>query len=223
MGATRRRLLLAFASAAVGAGGDARAAATLGIHPRALRFPDDFGSHPDTRTEWWYITGTLSAGDRLHGFQITFFRSRTAVSETQPSRFAARQLLFAHAALTDLQEGRLRHDQRIARAGFGVAEAQERDTALVLRDWTLRRDTGRYRARAASEAAGFAFDLELVSTQPVLLQGEAGYSRKGPRPDQASHYYSEPQLAVSGTLTKAGKSTPVKGRAWLDHEWRATL
>jgi predicted secreted hydrolase len=26
---------------------------------RALEFPTDHGSHPDFRTEWWYITGSL--------------------------------------------------------------------------------------------------------------------------------------------------------------------
>ena len=34
------------------------------------------------------------------------------------------------------------------------------------------------------------------ATQPLLLQGDAGFSRKGPDAAQASHYYSEPQLAV---------------------------
>jgi len=31
------------------------------------------------------------------------------------------------------------------------------------------------------DAAGFAFDLALDATQPVLVQGDAGTSRKGPR------------------------------------------
>ncbi len=47
----------------------------------------------------------------------------------------------------------------------------------------------------------FTLDLTLAPTQPLLLQGEGGYSRKGPRPAQASGYYSEPHLAVSGTVT----------------------
>src|SRR5437764_2087358 len=132
--ARRTLLLRCAAGAALIAGGGATRAAALGVHPRPLRFPEDFGSHPDTRNEWWYITGTLVAGNLLHGFQITFFRSRTSVPEAHPSHFAARQIVFAHAALTDLKAGRLRHDQRIARAGFGVAEADARDTALVLHD-----------------------------------------------------------------------------------------
>jgi len=202
-------------------------AQTAVIGPRALVFPADFGAHPDARSEWWYLTGTLQAGERLFGFQITFFRSRNEVAAGHTSRFAARQLVFAHAALSDVQAGRLRHDQRIARAGFGIAEAAEGDARVVLRDWSLQREgtleASRYRALVASDDAGFRFDLTFTTTQPLLLQGEAGLSRKGPKPAQASHYYSQPQLAAAGTLTLDGRALPVRGRAWLDHEWSEAL
>ena len=197
---------------------------------RALQVPRDHGSHPDARIEWWYATGWLAApgeAEPCYGFQVTFFRSRTDVAANHPSRFAATQLVFAHTALTDLAAKRARHDQRIARAGFGVAEAAEDDTRLVLRGWRLARsgppEASVYRASIASDAAGFALELELAATQPLLLQGEAGFSRKGPRPEQASHYYSQPQLAVRGTLTLDGRALALQGRAWLDHEWSETI
>ena len=88
---------------------------------------------------------------------------------------------------------------------------------MRLRDWSFVHEAGRYRATIRSDA--FAFDFALAETQPMVLQGGAGFSRKGPRPEQASHYYSRPQLAVSGTLTQHGKAVAVQGRAWLDHEW----
>jgi predicted secreted hydrolase len=198
---------------------------------RTLRFPRDFGSHPGARTEWWYVTGWLADG--ALGFQITFFRSRTEVEASHPSRFAATQLLFAHAAITDLrdpQRPRLRHDERISRAGFGVAEAALDDTRLRLADWTMRRESGpdasahsTYRIAATSDAAAFGYDLSLASTQPVLLQGDAGFSRKGPLVEQASHYYSQPQLAVRGSVRLDQQRLPVTGTAWMDHEWSDTL
>src|SRR4051794_18498348 len=85
-----------------------------------LHFPRDFGAHPETLTEWWYITGWLEepSGSKV-GMQITFFRSRPRVQEGNPSAFAPKQLLFAHAALSDPATGRLQHDERSARAGFG--------------------------------------------------------------------------------------------------------
>lgn len=195
--------------------------AAWALPPRVLQFPRDFGSHPELRTEWWYITGQAQAGTREFGFQLTFFRSRVDAAQSIQSAFAARQLIFAHAAITDLEGRRLWHDQRIAREGFGVASASEADTDVRLRDWSLKRDGQGYAARLP--AAGFALDLRFDPTQPVLLQGSAGLSRKGPEPDQASYYYSEPQLAVSGSLSLQGRRFEVQGRAWLDHEWSEAL
>jgi predicted secreted hydrolase len=98
---------------------------------------------------------------------------------------------------------------------------------VALRDWRLTREgpaaQSRYHAQAASDIGAFRFDLKLDSTQPLLLQGDAGLSRKGPLPEQASHYYSQPQLAVNGTLTLDGQTAAVRGKAWLDHEWSDTL
>ena len=196
---------------------------------RQLQFPRDFGSHPDLRTEWWYITGLALAGGRRWGFQVTFFRSRVEGTQALRSAFAARQLIFAHAALTDLQAGRILHDQRIARAGFGVAQASEADTAVQLQDWSLVRQasgSGRGSTYAAQvQAQDFSLALQFDTTQPVLLQGDNGLSRKGPQPQQASYYYSQPQMQVSGSLQRGGvrfaiepASAPGDNRAWLDHE-----
>ncbi len=143
-----------------------------------------------------------------------------------PSRFAATQLISAHAAVTDLQAGVIRHDQRIARPGFGLAQAGSGDTRAGIRDWQLLREDVpaggmAYRARAVAESFGFA--LALQTTQPVLLQGQEGWSRKGPDAAQASHYYSQPQLAAAGELRLAGKRLAVRGKAWLDHEWSDSL
>ncbi|NKE65288.1 carotenoid 1,2-hydratase [Ramlibacter sp. RBP-2] len=191
------------------------------LPPASLQFPRDFGAHPDFRTEWWYVTGHARAGEREFGFQVTFFRTRVAAAQEMKSRFAAKQLVFAHAALTDVQGRKLWHDQRIARAGFDIAKAATGDTDVRLRDWALVRRPEGYRAQLA--AADFALDLRFAATQPVLLQGEQGLSRKGPERKQASYYYSEPQLAAAGAVTLKGQRFECSGRAWLDHEWSEEL
>lgn len=192
---------------------------------RPLQFPRDLGSHPDTATEWWYVTGELQAQGRLFGFQLTFFRSRVPSTQAMRSGFAAKQLHFAHAAVTDVTGQRLLHDQRIARssgdAQVDLAQASETDTDVSLRDWSLQRQGSSYLARA--NGAGFAFELALQETQPLLLQGDAGLSRKGPEASQTSFYYSLPQLRVSGQLTLDGQRQAVTGRAWLDHEWSQSI
>ncbi len=215
---------------------------------RTLAFPRDHGAHPDHRTEWWYVTGHASSGGRDVGYQVTFFRSRVEATQGMQSQFAAKQLLFAHAAVTDVQGKKLLHDQRIARAGFGIAQAAEQDTLIKLRDWQLQRNpaTGTYQANI--KARDFSIDLQFAPQQPLLLQGKNGLSRKGPEEKQASYYYSQPQLQPSGSITIAGKritlaahtavprnqaatgtttqaaaNTPPSSAAWLDHEWSQEL
>ena len=190
---------------------------------RPLEFPRDYGAHPQYRTEWWYVTGWLeTGGGKPLGFQVTFFRSRPDIDQGNPSRFAPKQLLFAHAALSDPAVGHLIHAQRAARAGFGLAEAEAGDTDVHLGDWSLtRKADGHYRIRI--EGREMRFDLTLTPTQPVLPEGNAGYSRKGPQAGQASYYYSQPQLEVSGTVSRGGRRQSVRGRAWLDHEWSTAM
>jgi predicted secreted hydrolase len=194
------------------------------VDPRkTLSFPRDFGAHPDFRTEWWYATGWLQTPDgKQVGFQVTFFRSATEHERTNPSKFAPKQLIVAHAALSDPAIGKLQHDQRIARAGFGLAQTSESTTDIKLGKWSMLREAdGRY--RVTLPARDFSINLTFTPIQPILLQGAQGYSRKGPKPEQASYYYSEPHLQVSGAITRNGKAVTVTGSAWLDHEWSSTV
>jgi len=187
-----------------------------------LSFPQDAGSHPRYRIEWWYVTGWLQDDSgQSRGFQVTFFRNRPGLDEGNPSRFAAQQLLFAHAAISDPQVGRLLHDERVARAGFGLAEAREGGTDLVIDEWSLRQEGQAYRVRIPGK--DFELALDLSATQPPLLQGDNGFSQKGPDPASASHYYSQPQMAVSGRINVGGRDVAVRGTAWFDHEWSSTL
>ena len=218
----RRHLLLAAAWQASGAAQALEAG-------RALRFDDDFGAHPDTQTEWWYATGHARSEAGELGFQITFFRSRVAATQALKSRFAAKQLIFAHAAVTDLNAKQLLHDQRIARSSgdavFNGAVAELGNTRVRLGSWSLLREPqapAHYLAKA--DSAQFALDLTLTPQQPPLLQGQQGWSRKGPDPRQVSGYYSEPQLQVSGSVKLQGQQLALSsGSAWLDHEWSDTL
>jgi predicted secreted hydrolase len=185
----------------------------------ALTFPKDYGAHPDYKTEWWYVTGWVNTPDgKPLGFQVTFFRSASGHDRANPSQFAPKQLIIGHAALSDPANGKLLHDQRSAREGFGLSYAKTGDTNVKLEDWHMVRSAdGSYTVHV--DSAQFKFDIKLAPSQPVLPEDERGYSRKGPRPGQASYYYSEPHLKVSGNITRNGKPIDVTGAAWLDHEW----
>lgn len=225
---------------------------------RRLRFPEDHGAHPDFRTEWWYATGWLSTDPlaarapgaarfddaaAVLGFQATFFRVRTGIGENNPSAFAPRQLILAHAAIADPALGRLRHAERAARyrherapgdednaAQTEPGRAQRNDgragfatgrTSVWIDDWHFEQQGERYRATVRAD--DFAYALDLAPSGPPLLNGDAGFSQKDADPRHASYYYSRPQLAVSGEVTLAGKTRTVTGSAWLDHEWSSEL
>ncbi|WP_129640989.1 lipocalin-like domain-containing protein [Peristeroidobacter agariperforans] len=187
-----------------------------------MEFPRDEGSHPLFKTEWWYVTGWVedTSGAPL-GFQLTFFRSRTGIDDDNPSRFALRQVLFAHLAVSDPKRGSLLHHEKSARPGFGLAEAAEGSLDVYIDDWQLRRDGDGY--IAVAKADDLQLDLKLQPKAPPLLQGDQGFSQKGPNPISASYYYSLPQLAVTGRIGIGGKDQSVRGLAWFDHEWSSGI
>jgi len=178
-----------------------------------LSFPRDHGAHPGYRQEWWYVTGWLKTeqGQDL-GFQITFFRARPDIQTSNPSAFTPRQLILAHAALSDPKHGRLRHDERAARTALDLAGSREGSTSVWVDDWKLDLQNDRYQARI--RARDFSLDLDFTASK-LVLQGSAGFSRKGHGTEEASYYYSRPHLQVRGNAN----GRPVTGTAWLDHEW----
>ncbi len=206
---------------------------------RKIVLPRDHGAHPAYRIEWWYVTGALNAPQTDVGFQLTFFRYRPGYAEELRSPLAARQILFAHAALT-WPGDRLQHSERSARANLG-GHFSTTDCDVSIGPWRLWRESaesgtdpetlppnrhqqlndGFFRLRVQSPS--FSFDFTLTPTQALMPQGEQGYSRKGDAPHQASYYLSWPQLQVSGTLIRHGQALTVDGRAWFDHEWSTAL
>jgi predicted secreted hydrolase len=205
----RRALVLGgpAALAALTAAGLPTGAAAL--PPRRLVFPRDHGAHPELRTEWWYITGHAESGGRRFGFQVTFFRSRVDGTQALKSRLAARQLLFAHAAITDLAGQRLWHDQRIAREGPGGARAATQDTDLLVDGWSLRRDpaSGHYHARIRGDA--LAMDLRVrAHAAAAAARRREGLSRKGPRAA------SRPATTTACRSWPRGPHLGLKGHAW---------
>lgn len=185
-----------------------------------LRFPHDEGSHPEFRTEWWYVTGRLLLVGEPLGFQITFFRTRSRTRTENPSAFTPRQILIAHAAISDPAIGKLQHAQHAAREGFSMAGARQGRLNVWIDEWSLQQSNNVYTARIP--ARDFQLDVSLTSTQAPLLHGNNGLSRKGPGSESASYYYSLPHLSVEGTLKRHDISAAVRGAAWLDHEWSSS-
>ena len=187
---------------------------------------NDHAAHPQFGIEWWYLTGqaTLEDGAPI-GFQVTFFRARTGVDASNPSRFNPTQIIIAHAAISDVRDGKLSHDQRMARSGFNLVGASETKLDVAINNWLLHMQAdGSLIATIPAREFTLTLNLTQSPLYPTpLLQGKNGYSQKGPLPQQASYYYSLPQLSATGTLNKNGKVQKLTGKAWFDHEWSSEV
>jgi len=194
--------------------------------PCNLNFPKDHGAHPGYQTEWWYYTGNLQSekGDR-YGFQLTFFRrqiSPPGADRAWPkptSAWRTQQIFLAHAALTDIGEKRFYHAEQMSREMPGLAGTHQEGgtTSIFVKNWSMISDGKEHLLKVDTET--FSFNLKLRSEKPPVLHGEAGYSRKGTNPGHASCYYSFTRLQADGSVTVAGTSIPVRGGAWMDHEF----
>src|SRR5512135_1056589 len=68
------------------------------IGPWKWVFPRDHGSHPEFRTEWWYLTGNLiDSSKKSFGYQLTFFRQGVLFKPNDPKHpWAIRDVYLAH-------------------------------------------------------------------------------------------------------------------------------
>ncbi|MGE5378721.1 MAG: lipocalin-like domain-containing protein [Bacteroidota bacterium] len=199
---------------------------TVADGTRPLIFPRDFGAHEDFRTEWWYYTGNLQTPEgRPFGFELTIFRVGLLPPSVQipsGSNWYGRSIYFAHFALSDIQKDTFHAFERYSRPGPGLAGAQGQPYHVWLEDWKITEQTpGVYRLQAEQE--GIAIDLTLTDETGVILHGEAGYSRKGQDPANASYYYSQPRLRAKGTVQLEKEKYSVNGLAWNDHEFSTSV
>ncbi len=196
-----------------------------------LIFPRDYGPHDEYQTEWWYYTGNLEDASGAHfGYQLTFFRRALASAAQRTPRasdWATDQVYMAHFALTDVRGNRHQSFEKLSRGAGGVAGAQADPFRVWLEDWQVLADEAAsngapdHQAPLQLSAASGNIDvrLRLEDRKGPVLQGDRGYSQKGPAPGNASYYYSLTRLISSGTVTVDGRTYTVTGLSWMDHEY----
>jgi predicted secreted hydrolase len=229
-----RPLLVLALAACAGLAAEEAAAFKQAVGVRTFSFPGDHASHAGYQTEWWYVTGNAyDAAGRAFGWQFTIFRRalapQDAAARGRTSAWAANDFYLLHLAVSDIAGGHYLHEQSLERGVLGAAGAT--DAAAVktktdpvnvwMKNARFERTAQGWTVHAGVE--GCALDFVLRETvAPVLhgLKNEEGLSRKGPRPGQASYYYSVPFLQTTGTLTLGGERFAIaRGNAWMDHEF----
>jgi predicted secreted hydrolase len=192
----------------------------LAVAPYTFEFPRDHAAHPEYRTEWWYYSGHLVSGARRFGYELTFFRvGLPRARASSSSRWAVRELVFAHLALSDETAGRFRSFDAVGRPALGMAGADTARFAVWLDESRagLAPDGRTHALRGV--APEFRFALALDPGKPPAVHGRGGVSAKGPRPGSGSHYYSLTRMPTRGTLVVRGDSLAVQGTSWMDHEF----
>ena len=178
-------------------------------------FPKDYFEHPEFHTEWWYYTGNLrTTQGRRYGFELVFFRQaqRRGPSDNL-SAWRVDDLYLAHVALTDVEGKRFLYEERLNRAGPGVAGASFARQRIWNGNWSAQWEGEAQTLDAVADE--FRFRLRLRPVKPVVIQGENGVSQKAAGAGKASCYLSFSRLAVEGEVDGAA----VRGTAWMDHEW----
>jgi predicted secreted hydrolase len=188
---------------------------------KRFAFPADHGPHPEFRIEWWYVTANLlDSRGAAYGAQWTLFR-QAARPGAALEGWANQQLWMGHAAITRADTHRA--SETFARGGIGQAGVEATPFQAFIDAWQMRGldafDDGRIAPlELKASAADFGYALRLDAGRPLVLQGDAGYSRKSER-GQASYYYSQPFFKAAGSVTIDDKPIDVTGQAWMDREW----
>src|SRR5665647_789504 len=210
----------ALAQGFAGLGKDAGGFAPV-IPGRTFAFPADHGPHPDYRIEWWYVTANLvDKTGAAFGAQWTLFRQAMQPGAQQQG-WANQQIWMGHAAVTRADTHR--YAEAFARGGVGQAGVEATPFLAWIDSWQMRglepmREDAITPLELSASGPDFAYALRLDADRALVLQGEAGYSRKSERA-QASYYYSQPHFRATGRITIDDKPVEVTGLAWMDREW----
>lgn len=185
----------------------------------AVKLPDDMGSHPDYRIEWWYLTANLKSPDgEAFGVQWTLFRlglNPQQAGVVRPPGWHNDELWLAHVALSRMDQHRFA--SRAARGGTGQAGVTAAPFAAWIDQWQLVA-AGEEGFRLQVKTDTFAYQLQITPTLPAVLQGDRGFSAKSAQ-GGGSMYFSYPALEIKGEVALDGQRFEVSGRGWFDREW----
>jgi predicted secreted hydrolase len=188
---------------------------------KAFEFPRDHGAHPDFRIEWWYLTANLTdQSGREWGLQWTLFRQALSPGPAQEG-WHSNQMWMAHAAITT-PAGHF-HEQRFARGGIGQAGVnrigQDGYFNAWMDDWQWRsQGADMFPAELSFSVDGREVSMLLEANGEWVANGDNGYSQKSAQ-GQASYYYSQPHIRVSGVVDDGLQQFDLAGQGWLDREW----
>jgi len=176
-----------------------------------IYFPRDEGSHPEfetgSGTEWWYVNMHLQGQTTKRNYSAMAayfsynFRIFNVTDETNNDF-----LSFTDFGLLNVSEENLDLKFTLLTGGteHWITKADSLGQLLPFQ----------YRLQVGNDDNNIYLDLD--AQKPPLIIGSDGLITIG---TEDSYYYSQTQLAVTGSLTFMGNTEPVNGIAWIDHQY----
>jgi predicted secreted hydrolase len=144
-------------------------------------------------------------------------------TEAEDTPWANAQQYMGHVGLRDGKQAWF--DERFARGGVGNAGVSTKESTApfnaFIDDWQWLAQS----SKMFPSTLEFTIDskikvnLDFATNKPFVKHGEQGFSRKLRDSEQASYYYSQPHIQVSGEIELPTGTVQVAGNAWFDHEW----
>ncbi|MBI5496667.1 MAG: hypothetical protein HY904_16725 [Deltaproteobacteria bacterium] len=209
--------------------------------PNPIQFPADEGVHPRAKTEWWYMNGHLAD---VEGGRYDFFSALVNMPSVLEVKFNPDHwhppvnfpdILGAtaldggltvrspdndplHFALREVKPYVIPWNPMDTH-GLAQGHLESSFATWVGPVGSMERTGG----QALSLVAPFGKDVLVTlaldqarKPQPLLVGGQ-GEVHMGPL--GLSRYYSFPYMDAVGTVSINGVVTPVRGQAWMDHQW----
>lgn len=180
------------------------------LNKSIFTFPQDHSVHEEKTTEWWYYTGHLHQNNRQFGYELTFFRVKAPSGDSPP-------IIFAHFAISDIQNLKFYHEERMYRPLGGVSGYKIQPFEIWVTDWKIIIERNKHYLYAKNK--NIELNLELTENKPPIAHGNKGKSYKSDHNQDFSYYYSITNLKTKGQLRINNNSFPVSGTSWMDHEW----
>lgn len=187
---------------------------------RTFVFPEDHYPHERFKIEWWYLTANLKGSDgQDYGVHWTLFR-QAMNAQASLGGWQSNQTWMAHTAISTPLG--FEFSQRFARGGIGqagVATTEQSTFEAWMDDWLWQSESlAPFPGELTAGTENQRFKLRLNASDNWVLQGKNGFSQKSDL-GQASYYYSQPFIDITGTIWVEDKPVEVTGRGWLDREW----
>ncbi|AKM78320.1 MAG: hypothetical protein UY31_C0028G0006 [Candidatus Wolfebacteria bacterium GW2011_GWE1_48_7] len=187
---------------------------------KPLRFPKDELKH-DHGVEWWYWNGNGKDKEgNEYAFMHCLFRTDIKKFKLPLSGIGPHMpFYFSHSVITDVS--RKKAYPHINYAALVTHDSFERKLLHV--HYSNPIPTASDRESTITEPEPFSYeiqaeqlDIRMVATKPPISLGENGYMTLR---NDTTYYYSIPRLTLEGSIRSGKKWVPIKGTAWMDHQW----